>query len=91
MAATRPTARRGLRLAQPTAVDSAELAATLDDIVAPPRQPTYRLWLQLRLRGEAAAKDVAFEHDIQTSALSPPELTLGDNHASYTDATNGPR
>jgi hypothetical protein len=68
-----------------------ELAASIDEIVSPRRQPTYCFQLQLLLRGKAAAKDVVFEHDVQTSALSPPELVVGDNRVVYTDASTGRR
>ncbi len=62
------------------------LSASLDEIVSPRREPTYRFRLQLVLLGSAAAQDVSFEHDVQTSALALPELEVGPNRISYTDA-----
>jgi hypothetical protein len=63
----------------------------LDEIVSPRKQPTYQFWLQLMLRGDAAAKELAFDHDIQTSTLGLPELTVGDNRVVYSDSTAGQR
>jgi hypothetical protein len=68
-----------------------ELEALLDNVVSPRRQPTYRFSLQLTLRGGAEASDVAFESDVQTSALSLPELEVGDNRIVYTDDNAGER
>ncbi len=67
------------------------LVAALDDIVSPRGKPTYGFWLQLALRGDAAANDSAFEHDIQTSLLGLPELEVGTNRIVYSDASQGER
>ena len=61
------------------------VGASLDEAISPRGKPTYRFRLQLVLRG-ATAKDVYFEHDIQTSALALPELEVGTNRITYTDA-----
>jgi len=68
-----------------------KLEATLDEIVSPRRKPTYAFWLQLSLRGQAKAGDIAFENDIQTATLGLPELTVGKNHVVYTDDSAGER
>ncbi len=65
---------------------ASELVASLDEIVSPRRQPTYRFWLQLVLEGGARASDLVFDTHIQTSALSLPELEVGSNRIQYTDA-----
>ncbi len=67
------------------------LAASLDDVVSPRGQPTYAFRLQLELRGDSEASDVTFEHDIQTSLLSLPELEVGTNKVAYTDANQDGR
>jgi hypothetical protein len=58
----------------------------LDEIVSPRRRPTYEFWLQLTLKGDVEAKEIAFDNDVQTSALSLPELEAGTNRIAYTDA-----
>jgi hypothetical protein len=63
------------------------LRASLDDLVSPRRKPTYTFWLELILRGGAVARDVAFEHDVQTSLLALPELEVGTNRIVYADAS----
>ena len=70
---------------------SSELTAVLDEIISPRRQPAYRYWLQLSLTGTASVAGLRFESDIQTSALGLPELTLGENHIRYADASAGSR
>ena len=67
------------------------LVASLDEIVSPPRNPTYRFWLRLTLRGGVHVREVNFAHDVQTSALSLPELEVGANSVVYSDATPGSR
>ncbi len=67
------------------------LIASLDKAVSPRGQPTYTFWLQLSMRGNVVVREVAFENDIQTSALSLPELTVGDNRVVFTDSSPGPR
>jgi hypothetical protein len=67
------------------------LVATLDNLLSPRKRPTYGFLLQLQLQGPATAADVSFEHDIQTSALGLPELTVGENRIVYTDDSPGPR
>lgn len=69
----------------------AKLEAVLDEVVSPRGRPDYRFWLELLLSGDVAAKDLAFEHDIQTSLLSLPELEVGTNRVEYTDANEEPR
>ena len=77
----------------PAASDSGNgrLTASIDEIVSPRRHPAYRFWLRLSLQGDTAVSDVAFEHDIQTSALGLPELTVGDNRVVYSDSSSGER
>jgi len=65
---------------------SGTLAATLDEVVSPRRQPTYEFWLQLVLKGGAAAEGVSFESDVQTALLCLPELEVGTNRIVYTDS-----
>ncbi len=78
-------------LAATTKSKTEELTASLDEIVSPRRQPTYVFWLQLSLHGQVAAREIVFEHDIQTAALALPELTVGDNKLIYTDSADGDR
>jgi putative Ig domain-containing protein len=68
--------------------DSGEstLTASLDDVVSTRRQPTYRFWLRLTLSGDALARGIAFDNDIQTSLLSLPELEVGTNRIAYSDS-----
>jgi hypothetical protein len=61
------------------------LIATLDELVSPRKQPTYSFLLQLHLRGQVSVGNIAFDHDIQHSALGVPELTVGENRVVYTD------
>ncbi len=70
---------------------TSELSASLDAIVSPRRHPTYEFWMQLVLKGDAEADDVAFENDVQTSALSLPELEVGTNRIAYSDTNEGAR
>jgi len=67
------------------------LEGSIDAIVSPRRRPTYGFWMQLVLAGDARARDVAFDHDVQTSALGFPELEVGDNPVRYTDANGEAR
>ncbi len=67
------------------------LVASLDEIVSRPRHPTYRFWLRLTLSGGTHVREVDFAHDIQTSALSLPELEVGASSVVYSDATPGER
>ena len=69
----------------------AMLIASIDQIVSPRRQPTYQFWMQLVLQGEAAVSNVAFENDVQTSLLGLPELEVGTNRISYSDANDQQR
>ncbi|MBP88964.1 MAG: hypothetical protein CMJ64_20000 [Planctomycetaceae bacterium] len=62
-----------------------ELTASLDELLSPLRQPTYEFWLRLLWQGDIAVTGVAFDHDIQTAALSAPELQGGKNVIVYTD------
>ena len=71
--------------------EAGPLIASLDKVVSPRGQPTYTFWMQLSLRGNVVVRNVAFENDIQTSALSLPELTVGDNRVVFTDSSSGPR
>ena len=71
--------------------DEAPLQALLDEVVSPRGRPDYRFWLELLLSGDVVVKDLAFEHDIQTSLLSLPELEAGTNRIEYTDANEEPR
>jgi len=64
---------------------------SLDDMVSPRGRPTYGFLLQLKLEGSVAVEGLRFEHDVQTSALSLPELTVGDNRLCYTDASPASR
>jgi len=72
-------------------VKTQRLEATLDELVSPRKKPTYVFWLQLLLRGQAKAGDIAFDNDIQTATLGLPELTVGKNHVVYTDCSSGER
>lgn len=67
------------------------LTASLDDVVSTRRQPTYRFWLRLTLRGHARARGIAFDNDIQTSLLSLPELEVGTNRIAYSDSNTDTR
>ena len=78
-------------IASEAKAETKELTASLDEIVSPRRQPTYVFWLQLSLRGQVAAREIVFEHDIQTAALALPELTVGENRIVYTDGSTGDR
>lgn len=71
--------------------EKATLTATLDDRISPRKSPAYKFWLQLCLRGPVSVADVSFEHDIQTSALGLPELTVGENRVVYADDSSGQR
>ena len=62
------------------------LSAGLDEAVSPRGRPTYRFRLQLVLEGDAAAGEIGFEADVQTSLLALPELEVGANEIAYTDA-----
>ncbi|MHC4399522.1 MAG: Ig domain-containing protein [Planctomycetota bacterium] len=62
------------------------LEASLDEVVSPRRRPTYQFWMQLVLGGDVVVRDLAFDHDVQTSLLSLPELEVGSNRIRYTDA-----
>ncbi|NLX99126.1 MAG: hypothetical protein GXY83_23555 [Rhodopirellula sp.] len=77
---------------KPLAALSAEgempLEAVLDEIVSPRGRPDYRFWLELVLEGKVTAREIAFEHDIQTSLLSLPELEVGINRIEYRDAND---
>jgi hypothetical protein len=68
-----------------------ELSASLDQIVSPRRRPTYAFWVQLVLQGDAQIEGVGFDNDVQTSALSLPELEVGTNRIVYADASEGER
>jgi len=67
------------------------LTASLDGTLSPRKQPTYEFWLQLVLKGDAAAADVEFDHDIQMAPLSLPELEVGTNRIVYTDSNTAGR
>ena len=67
------------------------LAVRLDDVLSPRKQPTYRFFLQLVLRGGAVAANVSFENDVQMAALALPELEVGTNRIEYTDDCPGAR
>ncbi len=67
------------------------LAATLDEWISPRKSPTYGFLVQLHVRGPVSVADVSFEHDIQTSALGLPELTVGENRVVYADDSAGQR
>ncbi len=67
------------------------LVAALDDLISPRNSPTYGFLLQLHMRGPVSVADVSFEHDIQTSALGLPELTVGENRVVYADDSPGER
>ena len=84
-------ARPGRPLRTTRGTEAGPLIASLDKVVSPRGEPTYAFWLQLSLCGNVVVRNVAFENDIQTSALSLPELTVGDNRVSYTDSSSGPR
>ena len=71
--------------------EAAALAATLDEWISPRKSPTYGFLVQLHLGGPVSVADVSFEHDIQTSALGLPELTVGENRAVYADDSAGER
>jgi len=62
------------------------LVASLGRVVSPRRRPTYRFWMRLVLQGDAAARGVAFDNDIQTSLLGLPELEVGTNRIVYSDS-----
>ncbi|MFC1596390.1 putative Ig domain-containing protein, partial [Planctomycetota bacterium] len=70
---------------------TADLGASLDEIVSPRKKPAYRFWLRLVLSGDCEAKDVEFEGDVQTSLLGLPELEVGTNGIVYTDSSEGDR
>ena len=70
---------------------SGTLEAVLDKELSPRGRPMYRFQAQLTLRGAATAEKIAMDHDIQTAALTLPELTVGNNAVLYTDASSGPR
>ena len=70
---------------------TASVAASLDEIISPRRKPTYQFRMQLVLRGDAVASDVRFDHDVQTSLLSLPELEVGTNRIAYTDSNEDGR
>ncbi len=61
------------------------LTATLDEVVSPRGKPTYNFSLQLVLEAGAVAQAPVFDHDIQTSLLSLPELEVGSNRIVYSD------
>lgn len=67
------------------------IEATIDDVVSPRKRPDYRFWLRLVLRGDATARQVRFEHDIQIAPLALPSLELGVNQVRYADANQGQR
>jgi hypothetical protein len=71
--------------------DREELTACLDEVLSPRGKPTYGFRLQLSLGGQAAAREVVFDHDIQTATLNLPELTVGENHVVYSDDSPGER
>ena len=75
----------------PKAPGSHELTAALDKIVSQRHNPTYRFQIRLLLEGDAIAKSVSFDLDVQTSLLSLPELEVGVNQIRYADSTDGPR
>jgi len=63
------------------------MAASLDKLVSPRKQPMYGLRLQLLLRGDASAAKIAFQHDVQMAPLALPELEAGKNRIEYADAS----
>ena len=67
------------------------LLASLDEVVSPPGSPMYAYWLQLALTGQATAEALVFESDVQTSALSLPELEVGTNRVLYADSGSADR
>lgn len=70
---------------------SRTLAASLDSRLSPRGKPMYGFWLQLVLRGQASARDIVFDEDLQMAPLSLPELEAGTNQIEYTDSTKGER
>lgn len=67
------------------------LEVSLDDRLSPRRQPHYRVWVRVELRGGARLARLRLALDLQTSQLALPELELGDNRVEYRDAGDGPR
>lgn len=67
------------------------LTGSIDRLVSPRRRPAYRFWMQLVLAGNAEAREVAFDNDVQTSVLSLPELEVGANRIKYIDSNQQQR
>ena len=67
-----------------------------DDRLSPRKRPQYAYFLRLDMTAKTTPTDVAleaiaFETDVQVSALALPELEAGPNRVEYLDETPGAR
>ncbi|OGV73504.1 MAG: hypothetical protein A3K19_16960 [Lentisphaerae bacterium RIFOXYB12_FULL_65_16] len=77
-----------------TGVLDAEIA--LDERLSPRKQPQYAYLVRVDMTaggnpGDVAVEQIAFDTDLQMSALALPELEAGKNTIEYVDETQGPR
>ena len=73
-----------------------EAAVVLDEHLSPPKKPHYQYLVRLNLAAGQAPADtgiaaIAFDTDVQMSALHLPELEVGTNRVTYRDETKGER
>jgi hypothetical protein len=79
------------KVAGSSQADTRDLAAGLDGLLSPRKQPHYAFRMKLVLNGDAAAEQIGLESDLQMASLALPELEAGANRIEYRDATGGPR
>lgn len=65
--------------------------ADLDACFPPSGRALYAYRLRCTLAGEARLKKLALLNDLQMAPLSLPEMAVGENRFTYTDATPGAR